>query len=346
MMIANETERMRAARVACITALCIVAALPALAQDDAEQRTGVSRPSSAPITVDASDAAVTNSAAASAPAKPSAAISATPSTTYGPYVPYRAAEPDSTVAASTPKDDPDANIVTEATAGRADRRLLSGPAGLNGKVDEDAGIVTYVPSRPGEIPEGSLVKVRLREQLSTLTTVPGTKFTAAVSEPVMRDGQVVVPAGSMLEGRVTWVRGGKRLGGAAAIHLEPRTVTLPDGAQYVLRARAIDTDSWENTKVDSEGTIMRSENKKRNIGVMSLTTGGGLAAGAMIAGPAGALVGAGVGAGVSTVVWLKQDRQAELPKDLQIVFSLTEPMSVTPATAAVTPVKIGSAGGE
>ena len=93
----------------------------------------------------------------------------------------------------------------------------------------DAGIVTYVPSRPGEIPEGTLVKVRLREDLSTLTTRPGTKFRAEVSEPVMRDGRVIVPVGSLLEGRVTWVRGGKRIGGPAAIHLEPRTVTLPDG---------------------------------------------------------------------------------------------------------------------
>ncbi|MDP9052659.1 MAG: hypothetical protein M3O31_18355, partial [Acidobacteriota bacterium] len=167
-----------------------------------------------------------------------------------------------------------------------------------------------------------------------------------VTEPLMRDSQVVVPVGSIMEGRVTWVRGGKRIGGAAAIHLEPRTVTLPDGAQYVLRARTIDTSSWENTKVDNEGTIMRSENKKRNVGVMALTAGGGAAAGAMMGGPAGALIGAGVGAGVSTIVWLRQDRQAVLPKDLGLVFSLTEPMSVTPANAAVVPAKAGEAGGE
>jgi hypothetical protein len=46
------------------------------------------------------------------------------------------------------------------------------------------------------------------------------------------------------------------------------------------------------------------------------------------------------------VVWLKQDRQAELPKDLRVVFSLTEPMSITPASAAVVPLKSGTPGGE
>jgi hypothetical protein len=150
--------------------------------------------------------------------------------------------------------DPDANIVTEATAGQDGRRLLAAPTD---KTDNDAGVVTYVASRPGEVPEGALIKVRLREDLSTVTTKPGTKFTADVSEPVMRDGRVIVPVGSLLEGRVTWVRGGKRIGGPAAIHLEPRTVTLPDGMQYVLRAQAIDTDRWDSMKVDSEGTIER-----------------------------------------------------------------------------------------
>jgi hypothetical protein len=341
MRFANGFETIKAGAALCVAAAWMVAT-PAWAQDGV--RTGVAHPGTAPITVDDSDTAPATPKTA---AKPSAAVPATAPTNsgvvYGPYVPYRSAGAAASSTNTATSADPDAGIVTSATAGQADRRLLTGDGPAT---DPDAGIVTRVPSRPGEIHEGSLVKVKLREELSTLTTQPGTKFTAEVTEPVMRDAQVVVPVGSILEGRVTWVRGGKRIGGQAAIHLEPRTVTLPDGAMYVLRARVIDTNSWDNTKVDDEGTIMRSENKKRNIGVMSLTTGGGAAAGAMVAGPAGALVGAGVGAGVSTIVWLKQDRQAVLPKDLGLVFSLTEPMSVTPASAVVAPAKSGEAGGE
>jgi hypothetical protein len=78
---------------------------------------------------------------------------------------------------------------------------------------------------------------------------------------------------------------------------------------------------------------------------MGLTAGGGMAVGAMIAGVPGALIGAGVGASVTAVVWLRQDRQAVLPKELGVVFSLTEPMSVTPANAALAAVK-ARAGGE
>jgi hypothetical protein len=295
------------------------------------QETGVSHPDASVITADP-DTPLT---APAHTAKPSAAIPAKPSgEVYGPFVPYHAPGTPAPSIRTAPVAafDPDANIVTTETAGRADRMLLSGAVN---SADPDAGIVTAVPSRPGEVPDGTLVKARLSETLSTVNTAAGTKFTARVTEPVLHDGKVIIPTGSMLEGRVTWVRGGKRIGGAAAIHLEPRAIILPDGGQYVLHARVIDTDNWDNTKVDSEGTVLHKEDGKKNLAVMGLSAGGPMAAGAIIGGLPGALIGAGVGAGVGTVIWLKQDRQTELPKDLGVVFSLTEPMSVVPMGAPV-----------
>jgi hypothetical protein len=35
-----------------------------------------------------------------------------------------------------------------------------------------------------------------------------------------------------------------------------------------------------------------------------------------------------------------------LPKDLGVVFTLTEPMSITPSNAAVMPMKSGTPGGQ
>jgi hypothetical protein len=37
---------------------------------------------------------------------------------------------------------------------------------------------------------------------------------------------------------------------------------------------------------------------------------------------------------VSTVIWLKQDRQATLPTDAKLVFSLTTPMILTPLSGS------------
>jgi hypothetical protein len=54
-------------------------------------------------------------------------------------------------------------------------------------------------------------------------------------------------------------------------------------------------------------------------------------AGAMIAGPAGALGGALVGAGVVTThLLLQHPRQARLEEGSEITFSLSEPMELVP----------------
>jgi hypothetical protein len=318
------------AKAAGFGVVCLLAATPGMAQNE---RAGTSKPM--PVTVTSSDDAdVAPVAAPVAVAKPSAAVPASAGPASG--------VPGSTIPASAGMVYGPYNPATDV------RRPLVSPASADAKLagDPDAGMVTHVPSLPGQIPDGTLMKAKLRETLSTETTKPGSSFSAEVSEAVMRDGRVVVPVGALLQGRVTWTQAGKRISGGAAIHLEISTVVMPDGTEYAVHARVIDTNSWENTKVDSEGTIRRKDSGKKTLAVMGLAAGGGAAAGAMIGGPPGALIGAGVGAGVSTVIWLKQDKQAELPKDLGLVFSLTAPMAVSPANAAVGVGGTGTPGGE
>ena len=356
----------QAAVILCMAAACTIATSPALAQDAVgraqngsdhsaiakpapaatsstqDERTGISRPDTAAITVtpysDDTDSITTLPPAKPTAATPQPAPAALQAKRSAP-APAAASKPSAALHSakqSHSRDlaafDPDANIVTEETAGRADSLLLSGTQN-EVKQYQDTGIVTRVPSRPGEVPNGTLVKAKLMEELSTLTTAPGSSFTAELSEPVMRDGQVVVPAGALLAGRVTLVRQGMRIGPAAAIHLQPETITLPDGSQYALDARVIDTDSWDDTKVDHEGTILRKDHGKATAATTSLSAGAGMTAGAIVGGVPGALIGAGVGAGVSAVVWARQDRQADLPEGLSIVFCLTEPMRTTPLSA-------------
>ena len=109
-------------------------------------------------------------------------------------------------------------------------------------------------------------------------------------------------------------------------------MTLPDGSQYDLHAQAADTDQYNATRVDDEGTILRRDHPLSTLAAMSLTTGGAVAAGAMVGGGVGAVVGAGIGAGASTLWWLKQDRQETIPQDTGIVFTLLAPLDATPQT--------------
>jgi len=259
---------------------------------------------------------------AGAPVKPSAAIPATAPTALTPA----AAAPGTTA----PSSSEDTYQPFTQTGGNS---FVSNTATTG---DIDSGIVTHVLSRPNEIPDGTVVKVRLSQQLSTATTRVGTAFLAEVTEPILKDGRVIVPAGSLLDGRVTMVRGGGRIGGPAALHLEPRMVTLANGSHYVLRARVIDTDRLGELRVDDEGTIVRRDWNKKTLAALALTTGGSATAGAMIGGVPGAVIGAGVGAGAGGIVMLKQSHQEVLPKDTAIVFCLTVPMRTTPARETAT----------
>jgi hypothetical protein len=199
---------------------------------------------------------------------------------------------------------------------------------IEAAADPDAGIVTDVPRRPNELPKGTAMRMRLREEIATDATPSGTPFAADLSENVMSAGRVVLPAGSTVEGTITQIRGGKRFHGAALIHLQPQMIVLPDGTRMPLRAAVIDTDQYAHTKVDDEGNILRKDHVGATLAAMSITTGGAAAAGAVLGGGVGALVGAGIGAGVSTAWWLKQDRQTHLPKESLVVLELTEPLVI------------------
>jgi hypothetical protein len=300
------------------TAALVLAAAPVFAQNPAM---GVSHPDPAPITSDDAVPAPKPLTPELKP-RPSAAVPMSPvpapTEVYGPYVPYTGPK-----VAGAP-------VVTHVVP-------VENP--------EDAMIVTSVPERAGELREGTLLKTKMISTLSTESTVTGSRFTAEVTEPIERNGRVIIPVGSILEGRVTEVHGGKRISGGALLHLETSNVTLPDGTHYIVHAQVIDTGK-SDFNVSDEGTLKKKGHVRETLVVMGGVTGAGAATGAMLGGGVGAAVGAGIGAGVSTVIWFKQDRQATLPKDVQLVFSLTVPMVLTPLNGpAVSSVKPGGVDG-
>ncbi|MEO8869588.1 MAG: hypothetical protein ABI357_02015 [Granulicella sp.] len=322
-------------KVLLTTAALVFATLPMLAQAG---ETGVSHPDQTPITVENNDALQQRPVPMPAATQP--AMQSKPSA----YVPYAAPLPPANAAVSTTapaRYDPDAEIVlsvpsqvTQDDSGFGPYRPYNGgKPGLTPRpapVDIDADVVTSVPDKQGEMPEGTLLKVRMDDALSTRTTIRGSAFTATVAEDVQHDGRVVIPAGSVLDGMVTEVRGGRRISGRAAIHLEPRRVTLPDGTYYVLHAQVIDTGVENSVTVNEEGTILRRDHAVETLAIVSATTGSAAVAGALIGGGVGAAVGAGIGAGAGTILWLKQDRETALPKNTALVFSLTTPMMMHP----------------
>jgi hypothetical protein len=248
---------------------------------------------------------------------------AIPAPTPAPGATFTVIGPPVAVAAGTP-------LAVQAYAGDSKlvRRAEPTPVVTD---DLNSGIVTAVPVGPNELAAATRLRATLDQDISTQATIAGTRFTAVLTADAGHDGRVLLPAGSLIHGRITQIHGGRRIGGAAAIRLQPTDVTLPDGTSYRFAAEVVDLDHFEDSHVNSEGTIVANGHPKATAAALGLTTGSAVIAGAMIGGGVGAVVGLGVGAGIGAIWWLKRDREQLLPKGTELVFSLDSPLDLTPA---------------
>jgi hypothetical protein len=237
-----------------------------------------------------------------------------------PAIPMPAATP----AITAQPANNDYGMISSIPANGADASLRTRPW------NPDDDIVSYVPSNPNELAAGTNIRVRLAQDLSTTETRPGESFRAVVDKDVYKEGRVIIPAGAEMHGRVVAVSQGHHLGPHASIRLRPEVVVLPDGTAYHLYAEAVQSKA-PGTRTNDEGSIEASNHYKKDAIEYGAGTGVGAVAGGEIAGPVGAGVGSLVGAGVVTAhMLMTHPATAELPQGTMLVFSLTEPVALTP----------------
>lgn len=216
--------------------------------------------------------------------------------------------------------DPDAAVapVQQRPAAQAEPQLTS-RQDFN---DPDGDIVHPQPLPPGVLAEGTTIRVRLLERLSTASTESGESFRSRVGSDVLQGSQVLIPAGAEIDGRVVDVSSG-HVGGHGAMRLQPEAVILPDGSRFRLHAETTGTPG-SKTQVGSEGTINPGSRVKRDEIEYGGAVGAGAATGAMLGGPVGALAGSLIGAGVITAHLLVSHPQATLEPGTTLLFTLTE----------------------
>ncbi|HVF48381.1 MAG TPA: hypothetical protein VNA17_12530 [Pyrinomonadaceae bacterium] len=146
------------------------------------------------------------------------------------------------------------------------------------------------------VASGSVIRARMNRTLSSKTAQVGNTFTATVTEPVYStNGVVVVPVGSIINGRVDSVTRARNEGKPGAIDASFHSIRLPNG-----RLRAINgslTDLEGNTSSDNEGTVGGKKMKNRKIIFIGGGGAGGAILGAAVGGGKGALIGGLLGAG-------------------------------------------------
>jgi hypothetical protein len=157
-------------------------------------------------------------------------------------------------------------------------------------------------SRPAQQPSGPTyrtisaghkIRVRMNEQISSETARIGDRFTTTVVDPVYAGGVEVIPAGSIIGGRVTSVTRAQRKSKAGVLGVSFISLQLPTGLTRAINGSLADMTD-ETVSYDNEGQVSGRSSRNRNI----VFIGGGAATGALIGAIAGGGKGAGIGAGV------------------------------------------------
>ncbi|MBS1803065.1 MAG: hypothetical protein JST28_06835 [Acidobacteria bacterium] len=238
------------------------------------------------------------------------------------------AQPAPVQAAPSPINTAPRTVMSDGT----DQGIVSAPA-LNtrasGSYDPDSDIVHPAPLPPGTIGEGTLIRIKLLDELSSNLSEKGQPFRSRVATDVLQNGQVVIPAGAEIDGRVADLSTG-HFGGHGSILLEPETVTLENGSKFKLHAMVASTPGT-NAKVNSEGLITPGSRLKRDGVEYAGVGGGGMVVGAALGGPVGMLAGGLVGAGVVTAHLLQSHPQTTLEEGSYLMLTVTEQIQLVPA---------------
>ena len=111
---------------------------------------------------------------------------------------------------------------------------------------------------------GEVLRVRMNQTISSETARVGDQFSTTVVDPVYSGGVEVIPAGSIVSGRVTTVDRASRKSKSGSIGVHFVAVRLPTGISRPLNGDLADLSGGEMNS-DNEGEVSGNSATKRNV---------------------------------------------------------------------------------
>lgn len=164
------------------------------------------------------------------------------------------------------------------------------------------------------LPTGTPIPVRLEQPLDTKHDRAGAPFVASVSSAVVRDGEVILPRGTICRGHLFESKPSGRLKGRAVMGLTLDSVELRGRVYHVV----------------SSGPVLAGKNhKKHDAAWIGGGAGTGAAIGAIAGGGVGAAIGAGAGAVAGTTgAVITGKKNLHLAPETRMTFTLRQPVAV------------------
>jgi hypothetical protein len=183
--------------------------------------------------------------------------------------------------------------------------------------------LAWAGSKKTTVPAGSLVHMRITENLSSETAQPGDTFHGVLEIALEgSNGSTVYPRGSAVTGRVRAVESSGRLSRPGLLELE--LIRVESGG----RASTLATDPW---------ILKGKSHTKSNVTKIGGGAALGTIIGAIAGGGKGAAIGAGAGAAAGTGVAAATGKQpAKVESEAVITFTTTAPFTTSTSAAAAT----------
>lgn len=173
---------------------------------------------------------------------------------------------------------------------------------------------------PRVVPAGAMLRAELRTPLHSAITRPGDRFAARLVESVAAEGEVVVPAGTLIEGRVGRVVSADDPETTARIELDFRRLVLPSGERIPFAGELASPEARA-----AEAGPRRRPGEGVAAGAAVGAAVGGMIGESRRAAVAGAVVGAAVGA---SIVAAGPDREVVVPGGTPLPVVLREPLEI------------------
>lgn len=169
--------------------------------------------------------------------------------------------------------------------------------------------------KPITVPSGSMLNVRLTQAIDVDSSKSGTTYKTLLDDPLMMNGQIVIPRGAAVMVQAVKVEQAGAMKGADKITLKANSIAFGGRTYDVV-----------TTYVEAAG---KGEGKKT-----ARKVGGGAGLGAVVGGIAGggtgAAIGAAVGATTGAIVASQGTEHLALPAETRLQFQLSAAVTVQP----------------